>query len=116
MSNIPNRLTHRETRHLVLNGTATPPPQKPYVNIPYLPKYLNKYLLPSLLNPNEYEHLFGFGAQEFYSIRDEFVEPALIFHHKKPHLGTSDAMLALFLIKIKLKNIFEVKNIFGVKK
>ena len=104
LRNIPQRLTNRETRHLLLNGAPVLPvrhQRQLYRSLPYLPRYLNKFLLPSLINPLNYEYLFGFEPQIFYRFREDYVIPAIIHHHKKPHSGTADAMAALFHMKLK---------------
>ena len=104
LRNIPQRLTNRETRHLLLNGPPVHPIARQrllYRSLPYLPRYLNKFLLPSLINPINYEHLFGFDPRTFYQFREDYIIPAMLHHRKKPHSGTADAMAALFLMKLK---------------
>ena len=47
----------------------------PYPNSPSWSKYLSRYLFPSLLSSKEIKHLTGYSHEEFYSLRDEFIEP-----------------------------------------
>ena len=115
LNGLQHRLTHRETRNLLLNGQPTLPTQRPYQNIPYLPRYLQKFILPLLLNPLNYEHLFGFDPQTFYRIREDYTEIAIANFRKKMHIGTGDAMTSLLLIKLNHDVPFDVlKVMFGI--
>ena len=76
-------LTHRETRWLLLGGRPTPGPQIPYPGIPFMAKYLNHCLLPSLIDPRNYKSYFALDSQNFYQFRDQFVVPVMIVHNSK---------------------------------
>ena len=107
-------LTYRETRHLLLGGPPGPAPQVPYPGIPYFSIYLNKCLLPSLIEPLKYKSYFGVDLQDFYLFRDQFVVPALIVNNKKIHLGTADSVTALFFLKLRQDTPYEILSLmFG---
>ena len=94
--------THREVRHVMLNGSPVVPPQVPYANNPYWTTYLNRVLLPSTIRPELYKQYFGLSLQQFYQFRDMYVVPALA--NRNPYLATEDAVAVLFLLKLR-KNI-----------
>ena len=63
------KLTHRECRYLLLNGPPQPPPQEPYPNNPYLMSYVNKLVLPSLMNEKQIKTFFGIDYGQFCDLR-----------------------------------------------
>ena len=100
IQNILNQpLTHRENREVYRGGPPTLPPHLSYPQNPYFQRYLNKLLLPETIPPHEYRDIFGVTVQEFYSLRDNHVMPALVAEGMRPYLGTPDAVTGLFLLK-----------------
>ena len=105
-------LTHRETRWLLLGGSPNNAPQLPYAGIPYLNTYLNQLVLPTLIDPPDYETYFTLNVQDFYLFRDQFVVPAL--NNKRFHGGTADTITAMFLIKMRQDPSFRMLGLmFG---
>ena len=92
-----SRMTHRECRHVMLGGPPSPPQQNPYPYNPYTRVYINKFVLPSLFDPELYLFLFGVDVQDFYDLRERFVVPFM----GRPYITTADGLCACFLYKLK---------------
>ena len=90
-------LTHRETRHALLNGPPIAAGQIPYPNMPFWSTYINHLMLPSLIHPLKYKMYFGVNVQQFYYFRETYVEPFL----GRIVTGTADSMTAMFFLKFR---------------
>ena len=114
------QLTHRECRHLHAPHLGANPVQNlglpSYANNAYMSDYVNKALLPSLMPDNRFIDAFGFDRNTFYEIRDTYVQPLLVREPHRENILTSDAITALYLIKLRDGPSFRFLGaaIFGV--
>ena len=97
---------NRDVRRIMAGGGPRDPGTPAYLLNNYWENYINRLLLPQLLNDEEMHTFFSVSHQQLYYLVEKFAVPFLQTGGPqggtlKPHRMTPDALMCLLLLKCK---------------